>query len=148
MLDIGDREAIRRQAAEAGANLTELRLESQFRCNGSDGYLSWVNNVLEIEETANPSLAGIDYDFQVFESPNELRDRIIKNTYRTLMTRGQKGCYVFCVDRETNDYFRRFVGQAYSGQSPDGPLAEAAEPAPPAYRTGRSPMPGPVKGED
>lgn len=148
MLDIGDREAIRRQAAEAGANLTELRLESQFRCNGSDGYLSWVNNVLEIEETANPSLAGIDYDFQVFESPNELRDRIIKNTYRTLMTRGQKGCYVFCVDRETNDYFRRFVGQAYSGQSPDGPLAKAAEPAPPAYRTGRSPMPGPVKGED
>jgi len=33
-------------------------------------------------------------------------DVIIKNTYRTLMTRGQKGCYIYCTDRETNDYFR------------------------------------------
>ena len=37
----------------------------------------------------------------------EVADRIIKNTYRTLMTRGQKGCYVFCVDEETNAYFKR-----------------------------------------
>lgn len=34
-------------------------------------------------------------------------DRIIRNTYRTLMTRGMKGCYVFCVDDETRDYFAR-----------------------------------------
>ena len=32
-------------------------------------------------------------------------DAIIKNTYRTLLTRGQKGCFVFCVDEETNRYF-------------------------------------------
>lgn len=34
-------------------------------------------------------------------------DQIIRNTYRTLMTRGMKGCYVFCVDPETNAFFRR-----------------------------------------
>lgn len=34
-------------------------------------------------------------------------DRIIRNTYRTLMTRGMKWCYVFCVDDETRDYFAR-----------------------------------------
>src|SRR5690606_28370325 len=34
-------------------------------------------------------------------------DRIIKNTYRTLMTRGLKGCFVFCTDAETNEYFRQ-----------------------------------------
>lgn len=34
-------------------------------------------------------------------------DMIIKNTYRTLMTRGQKGCYLFSVDPETNSYFRK-----------------------------------------
>ena len=28
-------------------------------------------------------------------------DAILKNTYRTLMTRGQKGCYVYFVDKET-----------------------------------------------
>jgi len=31
---------------------------------------------------------------------------IIKNTYRTLMTRGMKGCYVFFTDRKTESYFR------------------------------------------
>ena len=38
-----------------------------------------------------------------------LANRIIKNTYRTLMTRGQKGCFLFCVDQETNEYFWNFV---------------------------------------
>ncbi|MDM0008074.1 DUF2075 domain-containing protein [Variovorax sp. J22G73] len=33
-------------------------------------------------------------------------DLIIKNTYRTLMTRGMKGCYVYCSDEETALYFR------------------------------------------
>lgn len=34
-------------------------------------------------------------------------DRIIKNTYRTLMTRGMKGCFMYCTDPETSDYFRK-----------------------------------------
>lgn len=234
MKDIGERSEIMRHAAEAGAHLTELKLQSQFRCNGSDGYLSWVSNALQIEETASPTLDGIDFDFRVFDSPSEMRDeierlnqdrnksrmvagycwdweskrnpevmdvtipehgfemrwnldsdgslwiikdgsvseigcihtcqgleldyvgvivgedfivrngkvetnalkrskndssvrgyksmlrenpakakvladRIVKNTYRTLMTRGQKGCFLFCVDQETNEYFRNFV---------------------------------------
>ena len=29
-----------------------LELESQFRCNGSDGYLAWLDDVLEIRQTA------------------------------------------------------------------------------------------------
>lgn len=33
-------------------------------------------------------------------------DLIIKNTYRTLMTRGMKGCYVYCTDTETAEYFK------------------------------------------
>lgn len=33
-------------------------------------------------------------------------DLIIKNTYRTLMTRGMKGCYIYCSDEETANYFR------------------------------------------
>ena len=34
-------------------------------------------------------------------------DLIVKNTYRTLMTRGMKGCYVYCTDPETREYFAR-----------------------------------------
>lgn len=35
-------------------------------------------------------------------------DHIIKNTYRTLMTRGMKGCYIYCSDPETQAYFKRY----------------------------------------
>ena len=36
----------------------------------------------------------------------EKADRIIKNTYRTLMTRGMKGCYIFSEDKETREWFQ------------------------------------------
>ena len=36
----------------------------------------------------------------------EMIDLVIKNTYRTLMTRGMKGCYVYFVDEETREYFK------------------------------------------
>lgn len=232
--DIGTPDEIRRWARASGATIHETGLRSQFRCNGSDGYLAWVDNVLQIRETANETLEDIDFDFRVFDDPNELyrriveknqernkarlvagycwdwkgkkdpgvrdvtipehdfamrwnldedgflwilkpesvnevgcihtcqgleldyvgviigpdmivrdgfvqtdagnrssqdssirgykkllkenpgraralADRVIKNTYRTLMTRGQKGCFVYCVDEKTNDYFKRMT---------------------------------------
>lgn len=229
--DIGTVDEIKSWAIELNAEITELDLASQFRCNGSDGYLAWLDNTLQIRETANDTLEEIDYDFRVFDNPSELRDliflknkinnkarlvagycwpwaskkdkrimdivfpeydfamqwnltqdgmnwviqpdsvyeigcihtcqglevdyvgvifgedlivrdgviitdafkrdrhdktvfgfkgrrradpvgtdrlmdEIIKNTYRTLMTRGMKGCYIYSVDPETNEYFR------------------------------------------
>jgi DUF2075 family protein len=232
--DIGTVESIKQWANELESDVTELDLASQFRCNGSDGYLAWVDNSLQIRETANPTLEDIDYEVKVFDNPNQLRSEIleknrltnkarlvagycwdwsskknkdqfdivipqydfkaqwnltedgslwmiaensvnqigcihtcqgleldyvgviigedfvirdgvaftdaskrssndrsirgfktmfkkdpvkatqltadiIKNTYRTLMTRGQKGCYIYCVDAETGDYFRKIT---------------------------------------
>ena len=40
------------------------------------------------------------------EGAKKKADLIIKNTYRTLMTRGMKGCYVYCTDEETGEYFK------------------------------------------
>ncbi|MDH0419397.1 DNA/RNA helicase domain-containing protein, partial [Delftia tsuruhatensis] len=43
------------------------------------------------------------------EQPAEaarLADSIIKNTYRTLMTRGMKGCYVYATDAKLRAYLR------------------------------------------
>lgn len=233
--DIGESGEIERWANKIGANVYKLKLESQFRCNGSDGYLAWLDNALQIRETANLSLEDIKYDFKVIDSPNELRDlifeknktnnkarlvagycwnwsgkknkdlkdiaipeydfamkwnlasdgnvwiispdsvneigcihtcqglevdyvgviigpdlivrdgkiitdpskraktdaslkgykkdfkknpefaakkadAIIKNTYRTLMTRGMKGCYIYCTDKETQQYFKSRLG--------------------------------------
>ncbi|MGV3504663.1 MAG: DNA/RNA helicase domain-containing protein [Adhaeribacter sp.] len=234
--DIGEKSEIRRWATSLGAKVTEMELSSQFRCNGSDGYLAWVDDVLQIRETANQQLDGLEYDFRVMDNPNELRDlileknlinnkarmvagycwnwvskknpdlfdvvipeydfemrwnlikdgslwminpdsvteigcihtsqglevdfigvvigpdlivrngevitvpaarartdasirgykrlleqnpaqtqivldNIIKNTYRTLMTRGMKGCYIYCTDQETGEYFRSRISQ-------------------------------------
>jgi len=36
-------------------------------------------------------------------------DQIIRNTYRTLMSRGMKGCYVYFTDPEVANYFRSKV---------------------------------------
>lgn len=228
--DIGKKSEIIKWAEILGVNVYALELSSQFRCNGSDGYLSWLDNVLQIKETANDSLDEIKYDFKVIDDPNiihqeiikknilnnksrmlagycwdwiskkkseikdiiigdysafwnlsqhgqswiihsdsvneigcihtcqgleldyvgviigpdmivrdgkiitdatkraktdksifgykkllkenpekgnEILDKIIKNTYRTLMTRGMKGCYIYCTDKETQEYFKQ-----------------------------------------
>ncbi len=230
--DIGDCEEIKKHAKYFNAQITEVELESQFRCNGSDGYLAWLDDILQIKDTANDDLEEINYDFKVFDNPQELHneiieknklnnkarmvagycwkwiskrnpslkdikidkyestwnldkdgqawiiqpnsvsevgcihtcqglevdyigviigpdlivrdgkvitqptersssdrsiygwkklmkdnpkettkrlDAIIKNTYRTLMTRGQKGCYVHFTDKETEEYFRNLI---------------------------------------
>lgn len=74
--DIGDKEEIRRWAKKLKATVTELNLESQFRCNGSDGYLSWLDNTLQIRDTANDTLDTNDYDFRIVDSPTELHNLI------------------------------------------------------------------------
>ena len=239
LADIGDAEALRRWANSMGAEVTELSLSSQFRCSGSDGYLAWLDDVLEIRPTANTTLDEAGYDLRVLDSPEELHrliakknaetnkarvvagycwawpskkdpaaddividlpgggtyrrqwnldsdgslwimapesvrqvgcihtcqglevdyvgviigpdmvyrndqvmvvpsarassdksikglktlmkqnpkhaaelaDRIIKNTYRTLMTRGMKGCYIYCCDQPLADYLRSRIGE-------------------------------------
>ncbi|MFU0789698.1 MAG: DUF2075 domain-containing protein [Virgibacillus proomii] len=40
------------------------------------------------------------------QKANKIADQIIRNTYRTLMTRGQKGCYVYCTDKSLEEYFK------------------------------------------
>lgn len=35
-----------------------------------------------------------------------IADQIIKNTYRTLMSRGQKGCYIYCCDKELSEHIK------------------------------------------
>ena len=53
------------------------------------------------------SLFGIKKLYK--EQPEEAlkrADHIIKNTYRTLLTRGQKGCFIYCTDSALANYFK------------------------------------------
>lgn len=93
--DIGTVEEIRHFAKQSGSEVTVLELSSQFRCNGSDGYLAWIDHVLQVRETANTTLDGIDYDFRVFDDPNELRTIIEQKNRRTNKARLVAG---YCWD--------------------------------------------------
>ena len=235
--DIGSEDLIRKFANEQGAGIYTFDLDSQFRCNGSDGYIAWLDRLLNIKDTANLDIDGFDYDFRVLDDPNEVRklveeknnenksrmvagycwnwisegknnsdihdieipeynfgmswnlgssttwaidpksvnevgcihtcqglefdyvgviigndlryedghivtdytkraktdtslngikkiakeqgekvankiaDSIIKNTYRTLMTRGMKGCYIYCVNKKLNEYIKKNISK-------------------------------------
>ena len=41
--DAGSIAEIQRWAEQAGATVQRIALQSQFRCNGSDGYLAWLD---------------------------------------------------------------------------------------------------------
>lgn len=236
--DIGHSNELSHWAATLGAQVTHLELSSQFRCNGSDGYIAWLDNLLDIREAPNDSFDRSSFDFRMIDSPVDLHEmireknhsnnksrvvagycwdwkskkspdaydivipefgyerqwnlgsdgslwiigqksidqvgcihtcqgleldyvgviigpdlivrngaiitaagnrsrmdrsirgyksmsiadpagtadkvgRIIRNTYRTLMTRGMKGCYVYCVDGETQEFFRNAIGNGH-----------------------------------
>lgn len=224
--DAGSVELIKECAAAEGSEVycgEDLNLVSQFRCNGSDGYLAFLDDLLGIRETAN-TVMDMDYDIRVFDDPSSMRealreknrvanksrmiagycydwisrhdrkvydieleggfraqwnfsdtqtfaidedsfeqvgcihttqglefdyvgviigrdlifrngevetdftkrastdkslkgirmtrnyalaDRIIRNTYRTILSRGQKGCFIYCEDKALSDYIKR-----------------------------------------
>lgn len=78
MDDIGSVEEIEKWAKREGAQIYHMELQSQFRCNGSDGYLAWLDDVLDIRETANYDLDGIDYDIRICDTPGSVRNIVIE----------------------------------------------------------------------
>ena len=57
--------------------------------------------------TTDKSITGLKKMYE--EDPEKAlsrADEIIKNTYRTLMTRGMKGCYIYCTDSGLREYLR------------------------------------------
>ena len=229
--DIGSIEEIEKWANELGIKIYRNEttvLSSQFRCNGSDGYIAFINDLIGISQTANADGFDGDYEIKVFDDPCELRselrkknainnkarllagycyewlskkdmsafdiqlphdfkaqwnfnststwaidedsfeqvgcihtsqglefdyvgviigkdlkyrdgrvitdkderaktdqslrglkqkndptlaDRIIRNTYKTLLTRGQKGCYIYCEDEELQKYIKERINK-------------------------------------
>ena len=59
------------------------------------------------------SLHGFKKEMKVdSEKAMKKADEIIRNTYRTLMTRGMKGCYVYFSDPTTAEYFKTRLSEA------------------------------------
>ncbi|MFC6939144.1 DUF2075 domain-containing protein [Salinirubellus sp. GCM10025818] len=85
--DIGSKEEIRKHARALSADVEELELESQFRCNGSEGYVAWLDDVLGIQETANADGFDLDYDLRLFETPQALHQAIERRNEQTRLSR-------------------------------------------------------------
>ena len=79
--DIGSVAEIKKWAeAESATVYDGFELLSQFRCNGSDGYLSFVDDLLEINSTRKYD-TDFGYEIKVFSDPTRMRMAIeLKNT--------------------------------------------------------------------
>lgn len=80
-------------------------LTSQFRCDGSDGYISFLNNLLEIKQTANTNFEFNNLKVKVFDDPNKMRDELRelnKINNKTRMIAGY--CYDWNVKNKKGDW--------------------------------------------
>ena len=74
--DIGSVEEIKKWAAVCGSKVFHdetTKLSSQFRCNGSDGYINFINDLLEIKKTANADGFDGDYELKIYDDPCQMR---------------------------------------------------------------------------
>jgi len=86
--DCGSERRIRDAAKKFKANVhPPITLTAQFRCGGSDGYLNWLDDVLQIRPTGNfDNWAAEQYQFRVFDDAadlyRELSARNVENKAR------------------------------------------------------------------
>lgn len=78
--DIGSIQEIAKWCKELGSTIImreETKLVSQFRCNGSDAYIQFIDNLLQRkDETVNVALSELDYDFRVFDDASQMREAL------------------------------------------------------------------------
>jgi uncharacterized protein len=75
--EIGSVAYITKYALENGCKVYIEELDAQFRCNGSEGFINWINNTLGIRQTANVLWDVNDpFEFKIFDSPFALEQAI------------------------------------------------------------------------
>lgn len=82
--DIGSVQGIKDWAIKEGISQDciiadeDMYLRSEFRCNGSDGYLAFLDNLLGIRQTANRYFDYEGFDIKVFDNPCLMREELRK----------------------------------------------------------------------
>ena len=61
--------------------------------------------------TNKAQISKDDHSSGIRTAPDDLARCLILNTYKTLLTRGQKGCYVYCEDESLRNYIRCFLSR-------------------------------------
>lgn len=73
-LEVGNTGLIRDAAEKFGCSVEEVELLSQFRCNGSDNYLDWLESMLGYSSKPKVLKEQDNFDFQIFSDPQEMYD--------------------------------------------------------------------------
>jgi DUF2075 family protein len=74
--DVGEISMIEEQAKLVGAIVERLELTSQFRCSGSDDYMAWLDETLGVGPGSTHYFSPEKFDFQIFDSPLEMHNKI------------------------------------------------------------------------
>jgi DUF2075 family protein len=81
----------------------DIKLTSQFRCNGSSGYVAFLDDLLGIRKTANADGFDLDFDFRIFDNPLEMREELRKKNEINNKARMIAGyCYEW-ITKNSND---------------------------------------------
>jgi uncharacterized protein len=76
--EVGSTDLIREAAAKRGIEVRDFKLEAQFRSNGSDSFIQWIDNTLELERTPQILWSMDDeFDFGIVGNVREL-ERLIR----------------------------------------------------------------------
>ena len=90
--DIGSTAEITRVAETYDAHIVRLKLHAQFRCAGAEGFINWMTDVLQIEQTGN--FDGWDesaFEFKLCDTPQQVYDCVADRSregYKSRMLAG------------------------------------------------------------
>ena len=107
--DIGSIAEISKWCRELNSTLkmpAEAKLVSQFRCNGSDAYIQFIDDILQrTEESVTVSLYELNFAFRIFDSAIELREALREKNAINNKSRMVAGyCYDWNVKHGRGDY--------------------------------------------
>lgn len=76
-VEIGSTKLVKEAAKRWDAKVEECELTSQFRCNGSDNYMDWMEQVLYNKEVTS-TFDTEDFDLRVFDDPQDMYNQLVK----------------------------------------------------------------------
>ena len=129
--EIGSTGYIKTEAEKLHCDVCEFELEAQFRCAGSDAFVSWVNNTLGIQRTPHVMWNQADeFDFRIMPTPQALEDAIRKRLEEKFTARLAAGfCWPWSKPRSNgtlvddvviDDYVRPWNAKSDSGSLAPG----------------------------
>ena len=83
--EIGSAELIREAAKRWNAKVEECELTSQFRCNGSDNYMDWLEQVL-YNKPITSSFQPEDFDLKIFTDPQSMYEALVEQNNKNGQT--------------------------------------------------------------